>query len=50
VLERRFDDSSIQATTLMASNEAAEAEDNVVDADLKWIEHSIYDDDDGNCS
>jgi hypothetical protein len=37
VLERRFDDSSIQATTLMAANEAAEEEDNV-DADLKWIE------------
>jgi hypothetical protein len=33
----------------MTSNEAVEEEDNV-DADLKWIEQSIYDDDDGNFS
>jgi len=46
VLERRFDDSSIQATTRMAPNEAAEEKDNVFDVDLKWIEQSIYDDDD----
>jgi hypothetical protein len=49
VLERRFDDRSIQTSTLMTANEATEEEDNV-DADLKWIEQSIYDDDDGNCS
>jgi hypothetical protein len=46
VLEIRFDDISIQATTVMTSNEAVEEEDNV-DADFKWIEQSIYDDDDG---
>jgi hypothetical protein len=50
VLERRLDDSSIQATTLMASNEAVEVEDNVVDAYSKWIEQSIDEDDDGNSS
>ena len=49
VSERRFDDRSIQATTLMDANDAVEAEDNV-DADLKWIEQSIYDDDDNGDS
>ena len=49
VLERRFDDKSIQATTLMTINEKNE-EENSVDANLKWIEQSIYDDDDGNSS
>jgi hypothetical protein len=37
VLERRFDDRSIQTSTLMTANEAIEEEDNV-DAYLKWIE------------
>jgi hypothetical protein len=49
VLERRFDEKSIQDTTLMTVNEAIEEEDNV-DADLKWIEQTIYNDDDGNSS
>jgi hypothetical protein len=49
VLERRFDEKSLQATTLITVNEAAEEEDNV-DADLKLIEQTIYNDDDGNSS
>ena len=49
MLERRFDDKNIQATTLMDVNEAAEEED-IVDTNLKWIEQSIYDDDDCNWS
>jgi hypothetical protein len=50
ILERRFDGNYIQATTLMVANEAAKSKDNVVDVDLKWIEQSIYDDDDdGEC-
>jgi hypothetical protein len=49
VLERMFDDRRIQTNTLMTANEASEEEDNV-DVDLKWIEQSIYDDDNGNFS
>jgi hypothetical protein len=49
VLETRFDERSIQTSTLMTANEAAKEENNF-DADLKWIEQSIYDDDDGNYS
>jgi hypothetical protein len=45
MLERSFDDRRIQTSTLMTANEATEEKD-TVDADLKWIEQSIYDDDD----
>jgi len=42
VLERRFDDRSIQDAIFMASNEEVEEKDNVFDEYLE----SIYDDDD----